>query len=215
MYNINKINALIKSKGLKKSYICEQLGLQKTFLSNVERGNCGISDERLEKIAEILGTTVAYLCDEDEVCGKERVCNIDRINALIKLKGLKVGAVCEQVGVGRTFLSDVEHGKCGISEARLKRFADILGTTVSYLCDEPDDSCPLQMFATVFNGLLQKNNVSTYTLSLATGISQNCLSVYCSGAGLPSAANLILIADFFGVSIDYLLGRSDVPGINR
>ena len=66
MCNINKINALIKLKGLKKSYICEQLGLQKTFLANVERGNCGISDERLEKIAAILGTTVDYLTDKTD-----------------------------------------------------------------------------------------------------------------------------------------------------
>ena len=72
------------------------------------------------------------------------VYNINKIKNLIKLKGLKVGAVCEQVGVGRTFLSDVEHGKCGISEARLKRFADILGTTVAYLCDETDDPEPLE-----------------------------------------------------------------------
>ena len=70
------------------------------------------------------------------------VYDINKIKDLIKLKGLKVGAVCEQVGVGRTFLSDVEHGKCGISEARLKRFADILGTTVAYLCDETDDPEP-------------------------------------------------------------------------
>ena len=34
------------------------------------------------------------------------MCNIDKINALIKLKGLKVGSVCEQVGVWRTFLTD-------------------------------------------------------------------------------------------------------------
>ena len=40
--------------------------MQKTFLANVERGNCGISDERLEKIAAILGTTVDYLTDKTD-----------------------------------------------------------------------------------------------------------------------------------------------------
>lgn len=67
------------------------------------------------------------------------MCNIDKIKTLIKLKGLKVGSVCEQVGVGRTFLTDVEKGKCGISAERLQKFANILGTTVEYLCDEDDD----------------------------------------------------------------------------
>ena len=66
------------------------------------------------------------------------MCNIDKIKTLIKLKGLKVGSVCEQVGVGRTFLTDVEKGKCGISAERLQKFANILGTTVEYLCDEEE-----------------------------------------------------------------------------
>ncbi len=66
------------------------------------------------------------------------MCNIDKIKALIKSKGLKVGSVCEQVGVGRTFLTDVEKGKCGMSAERLQKFAKILGTTVEYLCDEEE-----------------------------------------------------------------------------
>ena len=67
------------------------------------------------------------------------MCNIDKIKALIKLKGLKIGAVCEQVGVGRTFLTDAKKGKCEISDERLERFAKVLGTSVDYLTDKTDD----------------------------------------------------------------------------
>lgn len=66
VYNINKINALIKLKGTKKSYICEQLGLGSTYLADVERGKNKLTDERLEKIAAILGTTVDYLTDKTD-----------------------------------------------------------------------------------------------------------------------------------------------------
>lgn len=72
MYNINKINALIKLKGVKKSFICEQLGLNRTYLADVERGKNKLTDERLAKIAKILGTTVEYLCDEEETEAKEK-----------------------------------------------------------------------------------------------------------------------------------------------
>lgn len=72
MYNINKINALIKLKGVKKSFICEQLGLNRTYLADVERGKNKLTDERLAKIAKILGTTVEYLCDEEEAEAKEK-----------------------------------------------------------------------------------------------------------------------------------------------
>ena len=71
------------------------------------------------------------------------------------------------------------------------------------------------MFASVFSELLQKNNVSAYALSRETKITQSCLSSYRSGSQLPSAENLILIADYFDVSIDYLLGRTDKPEVNR
>lgn len=77
VYNINKINALIKLKGVKKSFICEQLGLNRTYLADVERGKNKLTDERLAKIAEILGTTVEYLCDEEEPEAKEKAPEVE------------------------------------------------------------------------------------------------------------------------------------------
>lgn len=44
----------------------------------------------------------------------------------------------------------------------------------------------------------------------ATGIDQKTLSNYETGKTLPDAEGLIRLADFFGVSIDYLVGRVDV-----
>lgn len=44
----------------------------------------------------------------------------------------------------------------------------------------------------------------------ATGIDQKTLSNYETGKTLPDAEGLVRLADFFGVSIDYLVGRVDV-----
>lgn len=38
---------------------------------------------------------------------------------------------------------------------------------------------------------------------------------YESGERLPTLETLIALADYFGVSIDYLVGRTDNPEINR
>ena len=46
-----------------------------------------------------------------------------------------------------------------------------------------------------------------------TGISQSTISCYYTRGSLPSATQLIKIADVFDVSIDYLLGREDDYGI--
>ena len=44
------------------------------------------------------------------------------------------------------------------------------------------------------------------------GLSLRSYQFYESGAYDPSLPNLILLADYFQVSTDYLLGRTDDPG---
>lgn len=46
-------------------------------------------------------------------------------------------------------------------------------------------------------------------LAAATGIDQRTISNYETGKTLPDAYALIRLADFFDVSIDYLIGRAD------
>lgn len=52
-------------------------------------------------------------------------------------------------------------------------------------------------------------------LSEATGISTGNISDWKSGRSKPTADALILVADYFGCSVDYLLGRTDKPEVNR
>lgn len=75
MVNINKIKNLAKEKGLKIKYICDQLGLSDTYLSNVKNGKDRMTDERLAIIADILNTTPEYLRDETDQ--KEKPIEID------------------------------------------------------------------------------------------------------------------------------------------
>lgn len=63
MVNINKIKALAKSKGIKIGFICENLGVNHTYLSNVATGKNTMSDDRIFKVAKILDTTFEYLTD--------------------------------------------------------------------------------------------------------------------------------------------------------
>lgn len=67
------------------------------------------------------------------------------------------------------------------------------------------------MFNVVFSEILQERNISAYKLSMNTGISQGLISEYKSGKKEPNLQNLIKIADYFDVSLDYLVGRSGEP----
>ncbi len=63
---INRIIELAKARGLKQTYLCSQLGLERSWLQNVKRHNSIISDERLIQLADILDTTVEYLKGETD-----------------------------------------------------------------------------------------------------------------------------------------------------
>lgn len=59
----------------------------------------------------------------------------------------------------------------------------------------------------IFEQLLQKYNVTTYKVSMETGISQSSLSAWKTGKSNLKQDKLELLADYFGVSMDYLMGR--------
>lgn len=61
--NIQKIKDLARAKGIKIKFICSELGLSETYLSNVKNGKDKMTEDRLFKIAAILGTSFEYLID--------------------------------------------------------------------------------------------------------------------------------------------------------
>ena len=63
--------------------------------------------------------------------------------------------------------------------------------------------------------LRERRHISQVFLGLELNMGQNTISQYETGAREPSFKDLISIADYFDVSIDYLLGRTDNPKINR
>ena len=65
------------------------------------------------------------------------------------------------------------------------------------------------MKKTRFGELLQKTGQTASDVARDTGISTGLLSYCKRGTKMPSAANLKKIADYFGVTTDYLLGRDE------
>ena len=61
--------------------------------------------------------------------------------------------------------------------------------------------------------LRKKKGISQLKLALDLNINQNSISRYESGAREADYATLIRLADYFNVSIDYLLERTDNPQI--
>lgn len=61
----------------------------------------------------------------------------------------------------------------------------------------------------------KQRGVSQLKLAMDLHTNQNTISRYETGEREPGIAELIKLADYFDISVDYLLGRTDVPEMNR
>jgi len=63
--------------------------------------------------------------------------------------------------------------------------------------------------------LRRARHITQLKMAMDLNMSQNTISRYESGDREPGIAELICIADYFHVSIDYLVGRTDDPAMER
>lgn len=68
-----------------------------------------------------------------------------------------------------------------------------------------------KIFSERLTGLLDETHMSQLAFSRAIGLSSTIINDYCSQRKQPNADNLVMIADYFDVSLDYLAGRSNSP----
>ena len=61
----------------------------------------------------------------------------------------------------------------------------------------------------------KEKGISQLKLALDLNTSQNTISRYETGEREPGINELIKIADYFDVSIDYLVGRTENPKVNK
>lgn len=64
----------------------------------------------------------------------------------------------------------------------------------------------------IFEQLLQKYGVTSYKVAKDAGVTQTALSNWKSGKSTPTVKTLQKIADYFGVTVDYLMtGKEETP----
>ena len=63
--------------------------------------------------------------------------------------------------------------------------------------------------------LRQARNITQKQLAEATNLSERGIQNYEISVRKPTYEILITLADYFGVSIDYLTGRTDKPEVNK
>jgi len=135
----------------------------------------------------------------------------ERIKALRKENNMTLRELSKKIGISVSFLSDIENGRSNPSLERLKDIAEGLGTTVSYLLGENDKTKTLNNeFSKRLKKLRKEKGLTQEELAQALNITRSALSLYEIGKRDPDTETLRKIAGFFNVSVDYLLGRTDI-----
>lgn len=63
--------------------------------------------------------------------------------------------------------------------------------------------------------LRKERKLTQVALQMHTGIEQALLSKFETGERVPPTETLLILANFYNVSIDYILCRTEKPEINR
>lgn len=71
------------------------------------------------------------------------------------------------------------------------------------------------IFAPRLKGLLQEHKLSMRELAGRIGVSAMSISDWANGKVQPTAENIYLIAEYFGVTSDYLLGLENEDGSKK
>ena len=61
----------------------------------------------------------------------------------------------------------------------------------------------------IFAKLMEDHNVTSYRVAKDTGVSQTTLSDWKRGRSVPKLEKLKKLADYFGVSVEYLMGNGE------
>ena len=73
----------------------------------------------------------------------------------------------------------------------------------------------MELFSVRIKQLRKQNRLTQEQLGQVIGVSKYAILLYEKGKNFPDARGLIGLADYFRVSIDYLVGRTDNPEVNQ
>lgn len=145
----------------------------------------------------------------------------DIISNRRKELGLTLEEIGNYVGVGKSTVQKWESGYISnMKRDKIALLAKVLQINPAVLInDDTTMENDNEIYNNINSGvtmyerfveLLQEKGITSYRVSKETGVTQTTLSDWKTGRATPKTATLQKIADYFNVSLDWLVGKSDV-----
>ena len=132
-----------------------------------------------------------------------------RLKDLRENRGLSQQAFANKFGISQSTVGMWESGKREPNFATIQKIADFFETSIDYILGNDTISavCNENMFSERLKTLRKNASLTQTEIAKNLKISQQAYANYETGKRHPDQEMLKKIADFFDVSVDYLLGR--------
>lgn len=137
----------------------------------------------------------------------------NKVKELRKQVNKTMKELSSETGIGLSTISNYENGYSNPKKDNAKILADYFGVSVPYLLgfdDDSTDTIEKTSRKNIFSELVRNKGKSLKEISEETGILYPTLSGYNQGIRTPKKGNAIKLADYFGVSVAYLLGLENM-----
>lgn len=146
---------------------------------------------------------------------------MDHLKSLRTRRGLTQSQVAEIIGVSTVTIARYESGEREPSNNKLIQLAEYFNVSIDYLIGKNDADCFLErketssLFSAALQQLRKNRRLTQEQVADAIGVQYRTYGSWERGEREPDFAMLCEIADYFGVSTDYLLGRTDILAIKQ
>lgn len=137
----------------------------------------------------------------------------NRLKELRKEKGLTQAELAQIINTNQSQYGKYENGKTNLSLENAKILADYFGVSPAYLLGLETEFEPVESRETQFQMLVKDRKLSLREISEDTGINYSTIGNYNQGTRIPNARNAAILADYFRVSVGYLLGYEKEPNL--
>ena len=229
---MTKTEELRRQKGLSIRALALATGLSHSTISRIEKGQRKISTSQAVALSKFFEVPIEYLIGvgEDTMAktqtkypAKEIRFPNNRLKQLRESRGLSLRALSEKTGIDFATISFCEKGQRNFSANSIKVLSDFFDVSIDYMLGvEPHGGShgmkrsvmgdrSKTMNATVGKRVKELRKAHGWTqvqLSEKLNKGDSTVRMWELGKSEPDNETIVLLSDFFGVSVDYLLGKS-------
>ena len=132
------------------------------------------------------------------------------LKCILAKKGMSQTELATATGLSGATITHYINGKSTPSQKNLIRIADFLGVPPRVFYSDVNDylsylTATEAHFSGVLSKLIDEKKITQASLGKALGVSRQTVNMYVNGRQLPSGNTLKLIAEYFGVTTEYLI----------